>query len=143
MKSRISGKINSTELAACWLLSLVTLYTTCSPWLFYLILWHNNSGMVFCTHTDQKIVAMLLAVQWKGSKNPEEWLPVPTREWLGMVRVADELHNGLGHCLISSQFMQPKEVQWRWRDQDFYLCLATRMNNDTLSRSKNSALITV
>lgn len=55
----------------------------------------------------------------------------------GMMRVADELHIGLGHCLISPQFMCPNEVQQRWRDR-FFLHLWTGMNNYILSRTKNN-----
>lgn len=32
---------------------------------------HHHFAMIFCTHPDDKIVAMLLALQWEGSKSQE------------------------------------------------------------------------
>ena len=71
MESSGNGKINSLLdfLPACFSHELTFLQCVFS--MFYRTQCHHHSGMVFCTYPDDKIVAMLLALQWKGSKIQE------------------------------------------------------------------------
>lgn len=76
METRGNGKIKSllAFLSAClshelsflqYVFSMIVFYV------FYRTQCHHHFEMIFCTHPDDKIVAMLLALQWEGSKSQE------------------------------------------------------------------------
>lgn len=76
MESSGNGKTNSLLdfLPACFCHKISFLQRAFSTIVFYMFCRtqsHHQSGTVFCTQPDDKIVAMLLALQWKGSKIQE------------------------------------------------------------------------
>lgn len=55
-KAVLVGKLTLLNFLPACLHHELPFYSACLPWLFCRTLWHNHSGMVFCTYTDQKIV---------------------------------------------------------------------------------------